>query len=42
MSARGRFFLLEASPADIRIEEGSAVVAGTSIGVPVPEIARIA
>ena len=33
---------LEASPDDIRLEDGSAVVAGTSIGVPVPELARIA
>ena len=33
---------LEASPEDIRLEHGSAVVAGTSVGVTVPEIARIA
>ena len=33
---------LEASPEDIRLEHGSAVVAGTSIGVALPEIARIA
>lgn len=33
---------LEASPADIRLEDGSAVVAGTSVGVTLPEIARIA
>ena len=33
---------LEASPEDIRLEQGSAVVAGTSVGVTLPEIARIA
>ena len=33
---------LEASPEDIRLEDNSAVVAGTSVGVTVPEIARIA
>ena len=33
---------LEASPDDIRLEQGSATVAGTSIGVSLPEIARIA
>ncbi|MYJ28896.1 MAG: xanthine dehydrogenase family protein, partial [Acidimicrobiaceae bacterium] len=33
---------LEASPEDIRLEDGSAVVAGTSVGVTLPEIARIA
>ena len=33
---------LEASPADIRLEQGSAVVAGTSIGIPLREIARLA
>ena len=33
---------LEASPDDIRLEDNSAVVAGTSVGVTLPEIARIA
>ena len=33
---------LEASPEDIRLEQGSAVVAGTSVGVTLPEIARVA
>lgn len=33
---------LEASPEDIRLEDNSAVVAGTSVGVTLPEIARIA
>ena len=33
---------LEASPDDIRLENGSAMVAGTSIGLPVSEIARTA
>lgn len=33
---------LEASPEDIRLEQGSAVVAGTTVGVTLPEIARIA
>ena len=33
---------LEASPEDIRLEQGSAVVAGTRIGMALPEIARMA
>ena len=33
---------LEADPADIRLEDGSAVVAGTNVGIPVAALARTA
>ncbi|MDZ7677766.1 MAG: molybdopterin cofactor-binding domain-containing protein [Acidimicrobiales bacterium] len=34
--------MLEAAPEDVRLEDGRAIVAGTNVGVSIPEIARLA